>query len=52
VANIKRKEQQHEETAKEMIKAVGEFTAKQLGKSFQQKTEYKPTQKMRIPSWM
>lgn len=52
VANIKRKEQQHEETAKEMIKAVGEFTSKQLGKSFQQKTEYKPTQKMRIPSWM
>jgi superfamily II DNA or RNA helicase len=51
-ANIKRKEQLHEEVSNEMIKAVGEFTAKQLGRSCQNKTEYKPTKKMEIPSWM
>lgn len=51
-ANIKRKEQLHEEVSKEMIKAVGEFTAKQLGRSVQNKTEYKPTKKMEIPAWM
>ena len=51
-ANIKRKEQMHEEVSKEMIKAVGEFTAKQLGRSVQNKTEYKPTKKMEIPAWM
>lgn len=52
VANIKRKEQIHEEVGKEMIACVGEFTAKQLGKAYQEKAEYKPTQKMEIPSWM
>lgn len=52
VANIKRKEQIHDDVGKEMIACVGEFTAKQLGKAVQNKTEYKPDQKMRVPSWM
>ena len=52
VANIKQKERQHKKISKEMIQCVGEFTAMQLGKSFQEKTEYKPTIKMRVPSWM
>ena len=52
VANIKKKEKQHNEIAKEMIACVKEFTAKQLGNAHQEKTEYKPTQEIRTPSWM
>ena len=52
VANIKQKEKQHNEIAKEMIGCVKEFTAKQLGKAHQMKTEYLPNQTMRVPAWM
>ena len=52
VANIKAKERQHNEIAKEMIACVKEFTVKQLGKASQEKTEYNPTQKLQVPAWM
>ena len=52
VANIKQKERQHNEIAKEMIACVKEFTVKQLGKASQEKTEYNPTQQIKVPSWM
>lgn len=52
VANIKRKEMQHEQIAKEMIACVKEFTAKQLGKAHQEKTIYNPQQNIKVPSWM
>lgn len=52
IANIKQKERQHNEIAKEMIACVKEFTVKQLGKASQEKTEYNPTQKIKVPSWM
>ena len=52
VANIKKKERQHNDISKEMVACVKEFTVKQLGKATKEKTEYKPNQKMGIPSWM
>lgn len=52
VANIKRKEFQHEQISKEMIACVKEFTAKQLGKAHQEKTIYNPQQSIQVPSWM
>lgn len=52
VSNIKQKERQHNEIAKEMIACVKEFTVKQLGKATKEKTEYNPTQQIKVPSWM
>jgi len=52
VANIKKKEQQHNAIAKEMIANVKEFTAKQLGKAYQEKTAYKPKTAMELPTWI
>lgn len=51
VANIKRKEQQHEKIGKEMVKHLKKFTLQQLGRSKTEKTEYNPDQKMEIPEW-
>ncbi len=52
VANIKRKEQQHEETGREMAKHLHDLTLKQLGKSKTEKTEYQPKTKMELPKWV
>jgi hypothetical protein len=52
VANIKKKEQQHNAIAKEMIANVKEFTAKHLGKAYQEKTAYQPKTAMELPSWI
>lgn len=52
VANIKKKEQQHELIAREMVSCVKEFTVKQLGKATQEKAEYCPQIKMEKPSWI
>lgn len=53
VANIKRKEADAEMTYSNMIAHMKDLNAAALhGASFRNKSEYKPTIKMNIPSWM
>lgn len=52
LANIKRKEQQHQELKREMIEIMKDKTLQQLGRAQQEKTEYNADQKMRVPSWV
>lgn len=51
LANIKSKEQKNAELKKEMIKVMRGKTLMNMGKAAQEKTEYKPETKMRMPEW-
>jgi hypothetical protein len=51
LANIKRKEEQNRILKAEMIEVMKDKTLAQFGKASQEKTEYKPTKQMGIPTW-
>lgn len=52
LANIKRKEEQHKRLKAEMIAVMKDKTLAEIGKASQEKTEYKPTNKMGMPAWL
>ena len=51
LTNIKRKEAQHKQLTREMIAVMKDKTLQELGKSRQEKAEYKNTLKMEVPKW-
>lgn len=51
LANIKRKEQQHQELKREMIEIMKDRTLQQLGKAEAEKTDYQAEIKMEVPAW-
>lgn len=52
LANIKRKESQHQELKKEMLGIMKDKTLAQLGRATQEKTEYNAKQNMEFPQWI
>lgn len=52
LANIKRKEAQHQQLKAEMIAVMKDKTLSQMGKASQEKTNYEPTEAMEIPQWL
>lgn len=52
LANIKRKEEQHKRLKHEMIAVMRDKTLAEIGKARQEKTEYKPQNKMGVPAWL
>jgi superfamily II DNA or RNA helicase len=52
VANIKRKEQQAEHMANQMIRHMADLTAETIRGAVRETASYIPTQKMEIPTWL
>jgi superfamily II DNA or RNA helicase len=52
LTNIKRKEAQHKQLMKEMLAIMRDKTLAELGCATQEKTEYKPENKMELPIWV
>lgn len=52
VANIRRKDQQHQEMSERMMQITKKLTMAQLGKAQAQDSSYRPSQNMETPAWL
>ena len=52
LANIKRKEAEHNRLVRGIVEAMSDITSAEIGRQERQVDEYKPNQMMRIPAWL